>query len=92
MKKLTTKAIIAILGIGMSFYATAGNKDRTGQAGASELLINPWAQSNGLFAINTSCVSGMEAMKCNVGGLALDTALGNRFFEWNLFNRYKCNN
>lgn len=26
---------------------TAGNKDRSGQAGASELLINPWAKSSG---------------------------------------------
>jgi hypothetical protein len=26
----------------------AGNKDRSGQAGASELLINPWARSSGM--------------------------------------------
>ena len=25
----------------------AGNPDRAGQAGASELLINPWARSSG---------------------------------------------
>lgn len=48
----------------------AGNKERAGQAGASELLINPWARSSGFGGINTSLVRGLEAMNANVGGLA----------------------
>lgn len=70
MKNLCTKtAIIACLA-GVPFMALAGNKDRTGQAGATELLINPWGQSTGLFGMNTSYVRGLEAMKSNIAGLA----------------------
>src|SRR5690606_32536109 len=45
-------------------------KDRTGQAGATELLINPWGSSSGLFGLNVANVSGIEAMKVNIAGLA----------------------
>ena len=47
----------------------AGNKDRAGQAGATELLINPWARSTGLHGMNCSRVLGVEAMRMNVAGL-----------------------
>ncbi|MBK5284896.1 MAG: DUF3308 domain-containing protein, partial [Bacteroidia bacterium] len=30
----------------------AGNNDRAGQAGATELLINPWARSSGFGGAN----------------------------------------
>ena len=73
MRNFSNKAIIAICAISMSFSSFAGNKDRTGQAGAPELLINPWARSTGLFGLNVSSVSGMEAMKENVAGLATDS-------------------
>ena len=73
MKKSSIKFLILICGICLSFGAQAGNKDRSGQAGATELLINPWAQSTGLFCLNTASVFGVEAMKSNVGGLALDS-------------------
>ncbi|MCZ2140014.1 MAG: PorV/PorQ family protein [Bacteroidia bacterium] len=48
----------------------AGNRDRSGQSGAGELLFNPWARSSGLFGLNGSYVSGIEAMKLNIAGLA----------------------
>lgn len=48
----------------------AGNKDRQGEAGASELLINPWARSSGWDGLNTACVRGVEALNMNVAGLA----------------------
>ncbi len=54
-------------------FAWAGNQDRAGQAGAGELLINPWAASNGLFALNVANVTGIEAMKNNIAGLAANT-------------------
>lgn len=50
--------------------ATAGNKDRVGQAGATELLINPWARSSGWMGVNTAGIMGVEAMRFNPGGLA----------------------
>lgn len=48
----------------------AGNKDRTGQAGASELLINPWARSSGWGGVNVACVNGLEGLFANVAGTA----------------------
>lgn len=50
--------------------ANAGNPDRQGEAGANQLLINPWARSSGLHSLNTSSVSGAEAMYLNVAGLS----------------------
>jgi hypothetical protein len=47
---------------------TAGNKDRSGQAGASELLINPWARNSGWGSVGTSCTQGLEAMFTNIAG------------------------
>ncbi|MGB3077101.1 MAG: hypothetical protein WBB36_17385, partial [Chitinophagales bacterium] len=54
----------------VSFGAFAGNKDRQGEAGASELLINPWARSSGWDGLNTACIHGIEAINMNVAGLA----------------------
>lgn len=56
--------------IAISGVAQAGNRDRSGQAGATELLVNPWARTNGLMGMNTSFIQGVEAMKSNIGGLA----------------------
>lgn len=50
--------------------AFAGNEDRSGQAGAAELLINPWAASSGWGNAGMSFVHGVEAMYGNVGGIA----------------------
>jgi hypothetical protein len=47
----------------------AGNPDRQGEAGAYELLLNPWARSAGLHTLNVSMVSGVEAMRVNVAGM-----------------------
>jgi hypothetical protein len=49
---------------------TAGNPDRAGQAGASELLINPWARSSGWGGANSGGVRGLEAQFLNVAGTA----------------------
>lgn len=48
----------------------AGNPDRQGEAGAAELLLNPWARSAGLHTMNTSTISGIEAMRLNIAGLS----------------------
>lgn len=50
--------------------AFAGNPDRTGEAGAYELVINGWAQSSGLWNGNSANVSGLESERINVAGLA----------------------
>jgi hypothetical protein len=48
----------------------AGNPDRQGEAGAPELLLNPWARSAGLHGMTTASVTGVEAMRINVAGLS----------------------
>jgi hypothetical protein len=48
----------------------AGNNDRVGQAGASELLINPWSRTTGWAGSNASNVRGLEASFLNIAGLA----------------------
>ena len=68
LNKYTLLVFCALLLAGLR--AEAGNRDRAGQAGATELLINPWARSAGFHALNTSYVRGIEAMQLNVGGFA----------------------
>lgn len=48
----------------------AGNPQRAGQAGASELLINPWARTSGWGGANIAGVRGLEGIYSNVAGLA----------------------
>lgn len=60
---------IALLPMLTNIPAFAGNQDRSGQAGAPELLINPWTGSAGWGGVNTSCVRGTEAMFANIAGL-----------------------
>lgn len=50
--------------------AFAGNPDRSGQAGAPELLINPWAASAGWGNAGMSLVHGTEAIFGNVAGIS----------------------
>jgi hypothetical protein len=64
------KIAVAVACVAISSTAFAGNKDRSGQAGAPELLINPWAASTGTFGANTASIGGVEAMKGNIAGLA----------------------
>lgn len=73
MKKYTKQLFPVLLTGLMALYsssATAGNEQRSGQAGATELLINPWARSSGWGGINTASVQGLEATFLNVAGLA----------------------
>jgi hypothetical protein len=49
--------------------AFAGNPDRSGQAGAPELLINPWAASAGWGNAGMSMVHGVDAIFGNVAGI-----------------------
>jgi hypothetical protein len=53
-----------------SFGANAGNEDRVGSAGASHMLVNPWARSSALADAGISNVNGLEATFTNIAGLA----------------------
>lgn len=52
------------------FTTFAGNPERSGQAGASQLLINPYARSAGWASAATSRAKGLESQFLNVAGLA----------------------
>mgnify|MGYP002056963430 CR=1 FL=1 len=67
----TILASVAIAACMMfSTAATAGNPDRAGSAGAGQLLINPWAQSNGMAGTNMAITAGLEGSFLNAAGLA----------------------
>jgi hypothetical protein len=75
---LTASLLVCVLD------ATAGNEDRAGQAGATELLINPWARSSGWGGINIASVNGLESTYNNVAGLAFTkkTELSFTYTNW----------
>lgn len=68
MKQIITAIFLAGFLL-LAGVARGGNPDRQGEAGAYELLMNPWAPSAGLHTINTASISGVEAMRLNVAGL-----------------------
>jgi hypothetical protein len=65
--KLTILSIAALF----SVNTFAGNEDRIGAAGATQLLINPWARTSGWGSAGGAHVKGLEAIQLNVAGLAL---------------------
>ncbi|MCC6385210.1 MAG: PorV/PorQ family protein [Bacteroidia bacterium] len=70
--KLIKKTTLLLAGIMITAMSTfAGNNDRAGQAGASELLINPWARGSGWGGVNIAGSKGVESMFLNVAGMAL---------------------
>lgn len=69
MKKiLKLKAVVALALLSGSAFA--GNPQRAGQAGASELMINPWARSAGWGSVNVAGVKGLDATFVNIAGIA----------------------
>lgn len=67
MKKIYLIALCFGLATSVAF---AGNPDRQGEAGAAQLLMNPWATSAGLHSMNTANVFGVEAMRINPAGVS----------------------
>ena len=61
---------IAFVLLCLSPIVFAGNEDRVGSAGASHLLINPWARSSAIGDAGVSSVNGLEASFMNIAGLA----------------------
>ncbi|OFY97293.1 MAG: hypothetical protein A3K10_10440 [Bacteroidetes bacterium RIFCSPLOWO2_12_FULL_31_6] len=69
MKKLKLSILLAI-SLCYSIIVVGGNEDRAGEAGASQLLINPWTRSVGFGGANTASAIGLEAMGLNIAGMA----------------------
>jgi hypothetical protein len=72
MKSSTMNMKNILFGGAMAFsmIAMAGNEDRVGSAGASHLLVNPWARSAAFGDAGISSVNGLEATYMNIAGLA----------------------
>lgn len=66
-------AIIVGAAVVSSFSSIAGNEDRVGSAGASHLLMNPWARSSAFGDAGIASVNGLEATFTNIAGLAFTT-------------------
>lgn len=70
MRAFNKTAISVAAAMTVAISAFAGNNERSGQAGASELLVNPWARSTGMGSAGSTMAVGLEAMSLNVAGLA----------------------
>ena len=66
LSRISAAAGMALMASGVM----AGNPDRAGGAGATQLLVNPWARSNGWSMANTATLNGAESLFGNVAGLA----------------------
>jgi len=70
-RMMDNKAVVtAVLAAMIGLPALAGNPDRAGSAGGTQLLINPWARSSGWGLANTASLRGVEGMYGNVAGLS----------------------
>ena len=68
MKNIVNKITFGLFMV--TFSVSAGNEDRVGSAGASNLLINPWARSSALADAAYANTNGLEATYMNIAGLA----------------------
>jgi hypothetical protein len=80
-----TKNIALLLSFSLTLSTVfGGNPDRQGEAGAYELLLNPWARTVGLHAMNTASVKGIESGYLNVAGLtrinSLEVGIGHSIY------------
>lgn len=69
MTKYISTLLLCFFMIVVAQDVKAGNPDRQGEAGAYELVMNPWARSSGLHGMNASRVIGVEALRINPAGL-----------------------
>jgi hypothetical protein len=71
MKRIIKKNILAAVAVvGIVGQAFAGNPQRAGSAGASELLINPYARSSGWADVSLGAVRGSNSFFVNIAGLS----------------------
>lgn len=72
MKKRYLHIVLTVLTLTLIFppVSYAGNEQRAGEAGASYLLVNPWAAGSGWGGANTAFARGHEASFLNVAGTA----------------------
>lgn len=79
--------LLIITLVGLAIIAPglhAGNEQRAGEAGAGELLFNPWAASSGFGNANVASIQGLEGIFLNVAGTAFTqkTELGFSYTDY----------
>jgi hypothetical protein len=67
MKRKILQIVIAFMAFSLGLRA--GNPDRQGEAGAAQLLINPWAKTAGMSTVATPFCGGVESFNLNIAGL-----------------------
>ena len=67
---LSIKKVILLGAIFGSTSVNAGNEDRSGTAGASHLLVNPWSRGSAIADAGVASSTGLEASFTNIAGLA----------------------
>jgi len=83
MNKISKSILLAASVLSSSASVFAGNGDRVGSAGATELLINPWSASAAWGDAGISCVNGVDAIYTNIAGLAFTSKTQIRFDRTN---------
>lgn len=83
MNKISKLFLLSTFFVGLPAITLAGNGDRVGSAGATELLINPWGRSAGWADAGVSCVNGVDAIYTNIAGLAFTDKTQIRFDRTN---------
>ncbi|MBD3636050.1 MAG: PorV/PorQ family protein [Crocinitomicaceae bacterium] len=83
MNKIVRNTFLAAATLFISAPAMAGNGDRVGSAGATELLINPWARSAAWADASVACGTGLDAVYTNIAGLAFTDKTQIRFDRTN---------
>ncbi|UKN03565.1 PorV/PorQ family protein [Paracrocinitomix mangrovi] len=83
MNKIVKRTLLASAVFLASAPAFAGNGDRIGSAGATELLINPWARSAAWADASVACGTGLDAVYTNIAGLAFTDKTQIRFDRTN---------
>lgn len=63
-------AVVVLMAVLSAGSVWAGNDNRRGTAGATELLINPWARSAGWGSVSVANVRGLDAFYSNIAGIA----------------------
>ena len=84
IKAISTLAVAGLLALPSATFA--GNEDRAGSAGATELLINPFARSSGWGDAATASATGVDALYLNIAGTAFTAKTDIAFTRTNWLN------
>lgn len=78
--------LVCFIAFFCAFDAFAGNPERSGQAGGTQLLVNPFARSSGVNGINVADNQGIESVINNPAGIAHTQRTEVVFAHCNLLN------